>query len=213
MVIASMVTGVLVHRIGFYTPFMIIGVCITSVGAGLLTTLQVDTPAANLIGYQILFGFGLGLTSQGPNLAAQTVLPKPDIATGASLMFFSQLLSGAVFVSVGQNVFENQLIQRLSSVPGFSPKMIQNSGVTSLTDLPASIKTTVLVAYNESLRKLFRVGLILVCLTMLGALAMEWRSVKKVAVKPEKKDEESGTINVEEKSKGLRDSSVDEKKS
>jgi len=48
---ASMLTGVLVHHVGYYAPFMIIGVCVMSVGAGLLTTLQVDTPTANLIGY------------------------------------------------------------------------------------------------------------------------------------------------------------------
>ncbi len=100
-------------------------------------------------------------------------------------MFFSQLLGGAIFVSVGQNVLDSQLLQRLSSIPGFSPEMIRNSGATSLTDLPASIKTAVLVAYNESLRRVFLIGLILVCLTMLAPLAMEWRSVKKNVDKPE----------------------------
>jgi hypothetical protein len=132
----------------------------------------------------------LGLSSQAPSLAAQTVLPKPDIPIGVSLMFFSQLLSGAIFVSVGQNIFENQLIQSLSSVPGFSTQMIENSGATALTtNLPASIKGTVLVAYNESLRKLFQVGLILACIHLLGALAMEWRSVKKSPIKDEKKQQ------------------------
>ena len=89
--------------------------------------------------------------------------------------------------------------------------MIQNSGATSL--LPAALKTTVLVAYNESLRQLFRVGLILACVTMLGALAMEWRSVKKGVAKQEKKGEEDGATLVEGESKEARDSSVNEKRS
>lgn len=105
-------------------------------------------------------------------------------------MFFSQLLSGAIFVSVGQNIFENQLIQRLSSVPGFSAQMIQNSGATALAaNQPAPIKGTVLVAYNESLRKLFQVGLILACINILGALAMEWRTVKRSPTQIENKEE------------------------
>lgn len=166
---------------------MIVGACVMSVGAGLLTTLQLNTTTANLIGYQIIYGFGLGLTSQAPNLAAQTVLPKPDISIGTSLMFFSQLLSGAVFVSVGQNILENQLLQRLSLVSGFNREMIQNSGATSLTDLPEPLKATVLVAYNESLRQLFRVALILACINILGALAMEWRSVKKNEIRQDEK--------------------------
>lgn len=65
-----------------------------------------------------------------------------------------------------------------SSVPGFSVEKIQNSGATSLTHLPPSIKTTVLVAY-ETIGAVFRVGLALVCLSMLGALSMQWLSVKR----------------------------------
>lgn len=208
MVVASIITGVLVHRIGYYTPLMIIGVCFMSVGAGLLTTLQIDTPTANLIGYQILYGCGLGLSSQAPFLAAQAVLPKADIPIGAALMFFSQLLSGAVFVSVGQNIFENQLLHRLSSVPDFRPEMIQDSGAASLANVPSSLKATVLVAYNESLRQLFQVALIIVCVSLLGALTMEWRSVKKNVVKQEKSNEDDDRKHVEEKSKDAHDGIV-----
>ncbi|KAL1855067.1 hypothetical protein Plec18170_004481 [Paecilomyces lecythidis] len=190
MVIATITAGAFIKRIGYYTPVMIVGICIMSVGAGLLTTLKISTSAAKLVSYQVLYGCGLGLSSQAPSLAAQTVLPKPDIPISVSLMFFSQLLSGAIFVSVGQNIFENQLIQRLASLSGFSAQLIESSGATALTtNLPASIKGTVLVAYNESLRKLFQVGLILSCIHMLGALAMEWRSVKENTANIEDKKE------------------------
>jgi MFS family permease len=179
MVAASIITGVLMARIGYYTPFMICGVCLLSVGAGLLTTLGVETSQAKWIGYQFLYGWGLGCTFQAPNLAAQTVLPPIDVPIGTSLMFFSQLLGGAVFISVGQNIFNNQLFQRLSGLAEFNLTFIQNSGATSLTHLPDEIKPIVLAAYNESLRKVFQVGLILTCLTLFGALALEWRSTKK----------------------------------
>ncbi|KAF7554369.1 hypothetical protein G7Z17_g2988 [Cylindrodendrum hubeiense] len=197
LVFASIFTGVLVHRIGYYTPVMIVGVCFMSIGAGLLTTLQIDTPTANLVGYQILYGWGMGCVAQVPNIAAQTVLPKPDVAMGASLMFFSQMLGGAIFVSVAQNILTTQLLQRLSSVPGFDLDTIDNSGATSLTNLPASIKRPVLLAYNESLRRVFHMGLVLVCLTMLGALAMEWRSTKDNLNKEKmmKSNEEAGRVN------------------
>ncbi|KAF3808048.1 Rubrofusarin-specific efflux pump aurT [Colletotrichum gloeosporioides] len=191
MVVASLMTGGLIRRTGYYTPFLIIGVCFMSVGAGLLNTLQLDTPSAKWIGYQILYGFGTGCASQVPNIAAQTVLPKKDVPIGTSLMFFSQLLGGAIFISVGQNVLNNQLLERLSSVPGFNSALIESSGATSLTNLPASVKQTVLVGYNESLRVVFRLGLILTCLSILGALAMEWRSVKQNTKKEAPKAEES----------------------
>lgn len=179
MVVASIGSGIAISRVGYYTPFMITGVVFMSIGAGLLTTLQVDTGSSKWIGYQFLFGWGMGLTFQTPNLAAQTVLPRRDVPIGTSLMFFSQLLGGAIFISVGQNILDSQLIQRLSHIPGLDGHKILNSGATSLTDLPDSIKPEVLSAYNEALRKVFQVGLIMVCLTIFGALSIEWRSVKK----------------------------------
>jgi hypothetical protein len=86
---SAIANGQLVSVVGYYTPCLIIGVCFTIMGAGLLTTLAVDTSQGKWIGYQILYGFGLGLASQAPNMAAQTVLRKQDVAIGASLLFFA----------------------------------------------------------------------------------------------------------------------------
>lgn len=54
MVLASIMTGVLTGRVGYYTPFMIFGTCLIAIGAGLLTTLQVDTSEGKWFGYQII---------------------------------------------------------------------------------------------------------------------------------------------------------------
>ena len=169
-----------------------------SVGAGLLTTLQVDTGERKWIGYQVLYGFGMGLCFQAPNLAAQTVLPTKDVPVGSSLMFFCQLLGAAVIVSVGENVLDNQLVQRLSGIPGFNSSLVTSGGATSLlSSLPANLRGTVLTAYNDSLRMVFQIGLIVSCLTILGAATLEWRSVLK---KPEANtDAETGGTITEKK--------------
>ncbi|KAK7708639.1 hypothetical protein SLS64_006741 [Diaporthe eres] len=130
------------------------------------------------VGYQVIYGFGMGLTFQAPNLAAQTVLPTADVPIGTSLMFFSQLLGGSIFISIGQNVLNNELVKNLSGVPGFNPASILNAGATTLTHLAEPLRTTVLLAYNEALRTVFQVGLVMTCLTILGAASLEWRSVK-----------------------------------
>ena len=101
----------------------------------------------------------MGLAFQAPSLAVQTVLPKKDVPIGSSLMFFSQLLGASVIVSVGENVLDNQLVQRLSGIPGFNRSFVTSGGATSLIDsLPADLRETVLIAYNESLRKVFQIG-------------------------------------------------------
>lgn len=186
MVVASISSGVLVTKIGYYTPFMLFGVVLLSIGAGLLTTLQVGTGEGKWIGYQVAYGFGMGLTFQAPNLAAQTVLPTHDVPIGSSLMLFSQLLSGAIFVSIGQNVLNNELLQKLAGIPGFDASTVLDSGATTITALPEPLRSAVLVVYNAALRRVFQVGLVMTCLTLLGAVAMEWRSVK--SKKPATKD-------------------------
>ncbi|OJK01893.1 hypothetical protein ASPACDRAFT_58301 [Aspergillus aculeatus ATCC 16872] len=192
MVVGSIGGGITNSKVGYYTPLAIIGSCIMSVGAGLLTTFQVDTGAGKWIGYQIVYGLGLGLCFQVPNLAAQTVLPKPDVPSGLALMLFGQLIGAAVFVSVGENILANQLVKRLSGLPGFDRGLVTSGGVTELLDaMPADLRGTVLHSYNEALRRVFWAGLIISCLTLLGAATLEWRSIKQGQPQPdaEKKGE------------------------
>lgn len=180
MVVGSILGGIINGKIGYYSPLAIIGTCIMCAGAGLLTTLQVDTGVGKWIGYQVLYGFGLGCCFQIPNLAAQTCLPKRDVPTGLALMVFGSLISASVFVAVGENVLSNQLVQRLSGLPGFDPSLVTSGGATSLLDsLGEDLRETALVAYNEALRTVFFVGLIPSCLTALGTFSLEWKTVKK----------------------------------
>ena len=101
-VVASFLGAAGVQMFGYYMPFMLVGNAIMCVGTGLLTMLKPDTTNAEWIGYQIPYGFGLGITLQVPLVASQTVLPLEDVPTGTSVLIFCQLLGGAIFVSVGQ---------------------------------------------------------------------------------------------------------------
>ncbi|CRL23428.1 Sucrose/H+ symporter, plant [Penicillium camemberti] len=193
MVVGSIGGGITNSKIGYYTPLAIIGSCIMSVGAGLLTTFQVDTSEGKWIGYQIVYGIGLGLCFQVPNLAAQTVLPKPDVPSGLGLMLFGQMIGAAVFVSVGENILANQLVKRLSGLPGFNPHLVTSGGVTELLDtMPADLHDTVLHSYNDALQKVFQVGMIISCLTVLGAATLEWKSISKEQPKPDAENKGQG---------------------
>ena len=179
VVISSILTGAAVTKLGYYTPFMIAGSVIMSVGAGLLTTLHTNTGHAKWIGYQVIFGFGLGMCAQQSSLAAQTVLDKRDAPTGISLAFFAQTLGGAIFVSVGQNIFSSHLVSGLSKVAGLDPAAIVNAGATNLRTVvsTASLGAT-LTAYNQALIDVYRLAVVTASLSIIGALAMEWKSVK-----------------------------------
>ncbi|KAF7552489.1 hypothetical protein G7046_g7396 [Stylonectria norvegica] len=183
MVCSSIVGGIATSKVGYYTPFAIGGTCIMTVGAGLLTTLQVDTGAGKWIGYQLIYGFGLGFCMQVPALAAQASLPKKDISMGIGLILFGTLLGASVYVSVGESILLNELVAKLAGIPGLDPSLFTSGGATSqIALLPESIRGTVLSQYNAALRTVFLSGVFPCGLSVLGAASLEWNSVKK---KPE----------------------------
>lgn len=179
VVVASITAGALVSAIGYYTPVLIACSVLMSIGAGLLSTFSPTTPSSSWIGYQVLFGLGIGLGQQQAGLAAQTVLPDKDVPTGVAVKFFAQGLGGAVFVSVAQNVLSTKLVAGLAGVQGFEPAQVVALGATELRAIvPPEELGRVLVAYNEALMGVFVVALCMACLSVVGALGTEWRSVK-----------------------------------
>jgi hypothetical protein len=103
-------------------------------------------------------------------------------------MLLAQTLFGAIFVSIGQNVLDGELAERLKGIiPTITPQQIESSGATGLLNIiPAQYWPAASEAYNESLRVCFRVALIAACLSILGGMAVEWRSVKKEEKAPPK---------------------------
>jgi hypothetical protein len=180
LVIMSMLVGVSITKIGYYTPFVIAGSILLSIGSGLVSTFTTTTPSSHWIGYQILFGFGMGMSMQQTLVAVQTVLPKADIPTGTALAMFSQTLGGALFISVAQNVFTNSLLKNVrAAVPGLDPATVLGAGATELQRLiPVEFLGAVQEAYNGALVSTFYVAVATSVLSVVGAVFFEWKSVK-----------------------------------
>lgn len=180
VVIWSMGTGAAVTAIGYYTPFMIGSGVLSVIGAGLLTTFETDTGHAKWIGYQFLYGSGIGFGMQQSIICAQTALEMKDVPVGTALIMFMQTLGGALFVSVGQNVFTNRLLSGLATAaPGVNPAIVLKVGATELAkNVPAQFLQGVREAYNDALTNAWYVAVALSALSIIGAVFVEWKSVK-----------------------------------
>ncbi|KXT07096.1 hypothetical protein AC578_2466 [Pseudocercospora eumusae] len=177
----SVVSGLVVGRIGYYTPVAIVGSAITATGAGLIVLWKTTTSVVETSGYQIVLGLGLGLGFQQGSMAAQTVLLPSDIPTGLAIMNIIQQLSGAVFVCIGYNLLKTSLIHKLGAVVHdyINPQLIINTGATEFRRLvPQQDLPRALAAYNSALRQAFLLGFIVACTSALGSCLLEWRSVK-----------------------------------
>ncbi|TDZ53156.1 Efflux pump aflT [Colletotrichum trifolii] len=180
IVVSSIFSGIMTQKTGYYVPSMLLCPCIMSVGLGLMSTFQPEVGSGHWIGYQFLTGFGLGFGMQTVGLAVQAVLPKEDVSTGVSISFFAQQLGAAIFVSVGQSILSNMLVSELSGIPGLPAQAIVNSGATNLrATVPAQFLDVVIGAYNYACTRIFLAGMGLSLATLICALFMEWRNIKK----------------------------------
>lgn len=180
LVIIGILAAVCTEKIGYYVPAMLLSPDLCSLGAGLLSTLSPSSGHNAWIGYQLLYGFGIGCGFQTSTLVAQNVLPRADVPLGMALMFFMQQLGGSVFLAVSQNIFSSRLVNSLSGIAGLDIEaIVNNTGATALrTVVPSDQLQIVIHAYSHALIRVFILTAALSACMILGALAVEWKNIK-----------------------------------
>ncbi|KAK7451905.1 hypothetical protein Landi51_04567 [Colletotrichum acutatum] len=185
MAVSAISAGLLASRVGYYVPQMLLSSVITSVAAGLIYRYSIETSVGYWVGTLVMFGIGAGLGLQMPLTAIQTVLIGADISLGTSVIVLAQTISGTIFLAVGQNLFQAKLLDELPvTAPKVDPHVVVSAGVSGLSQLitrlyDAATAEGVLEAYNQALRRCFMVSVVLVTVTLLGAVGMEWKNVRK----------------------------------
>ena len=177
---ANIITGIGTTTLGYYTPFYYASVVFEAIGVGLITTWDINTGESKWLGYQIIYGLGVGFGMQQALITVQAVLPLKDIPTGTAMSMFCQTFGGALFVSVAQNVFNNRLLNLLvNNVPEVDADIILHVGATSLKKaVPEKVLPLVQDAYNTALTETWYIAVAMVCLGTIGAVFVEWKSVK-----------------------------------
>ncbi|KAG8815924.1 hypothetical protein FRC19_000679 [Serendipita sp. 401] len=157
-VVASFASGAYVNVKGHYLSMLIVGPMIAAVGAGLLFTIDEHTSNPKLIGYQIIFGFGLGIAFQLPVMAIQAeYADTPElIPQASSLLTFLQLLGGVVGIAIAGTIFNNQLVKELAANDTQSvltPEMLQavKQSVTVIFQLDPTVRDLVVHSYVKAL--------------------------------------------------------------
>ncbi|CAG8366582.1 unnamed protein product [Penicillium salamii] len=180
VVILSVFAGIVVTVVGYYAPFMILGTIFIAIGYGLMSQFHPDTPKSVWIGYQIIAGAGVGFGMQQPMIAVQVVLDIVDVPTGTAIIVFAQTLGGALFVSIGNNVFSNKLVEYLAEyAPNLDPAIVLRAGATSVQKVVDKADLAgVIHAYSDAITQTFMVCAAVSAISVIGALIVEWKSVK-----------------------------------
>ncbi|KIW13259.1 hypothetical protein PV08_08446 [Exophiala spinifera] len=190
----SLLAGIFVSKNGLFAPPAVVGCAIGTVGSGLLATIGPSTPSSRWIGFEVLISAGLGMAIQQGFSAVQALLDVEDVPIGTAAVVASQSFGGAIFVSVGNTLLQNHLLNKknAASIPGVNIRAALELGATEfrrtvpVKDLPALISL-----YNDSLRIAFIAAVPLCGAAFICCLCMEWKRLgtAKGAVKDETNNE------------------------
>ncbi|ODN92812.1 major facilitator superfamily transporter [Cryptococcus wingfieldii CBS 7118] len=166
--ISIFISGGFTTKFGRYWPFLVAGPPFAASGFGLLYTIDSSTSSSKIIGYQILAGFGIGLSFQMVFMAINAeyherpaLLPQ---ATG-TISFFQ--LTGAALgtgiINTVQSVYLNTEIKRLA--PDVDFNLVRQS-VSAIYTLDPAQRPPVIDAYVISITKSFIPIITSVCLAL-----------------------------------------------
>jgi MFS family permease len=158
-------------------PF-VLGAIIMVAGSVTIYTLELDSGSGEWIGYQALVGIGVGLSMEVPLVANQQGLPLEDIPAMIGLTMFFELAGGAVFVSAGQAIFANGLLQAVAEkAPTLDPLEVFHYGALNIKEGFGSLANAVLDSYMSGLKDAFIMMVVCAAATALLSVVVIGRVV------------------------------------
>ncbi|KAF5974486.1 major facilitator superfamily transporter [Fusarium coicis] len=181
LAIAFIISGVGTTWIGYYYPFMLATSVLTPIASGLLTTLDLEEQIAKAVGLLTFLGLAVGLGLQGPQVALQAVLPIEDVSLGGAVITFGAGMGSALWICASATLFQDRLSKEIQdAAPGTNTTHIQEAGLSKLRESigPERLKS-VLSGYENAVVQTLYIPLALALLSIIGAVAMERKSIKK----------------------------------
>ena len=178
--IFSVISGGLITAFGHVVPIFLLGAILSTIGDGLLYTLDIGSTSGQWIGYQALAGIGIGLAIQAPIIAGQASVEMSDISSVTASILFFQTIGGAIWVQAGQSAFTNTLQQRLPEfAPGVDPAVVLATGASELAHVfQGDALLGVLRSYMAGLRVAYAVSIALSGAAVITSLFLRWKSIK-----------------------------------
>jgi EmrB/QacA subfamily drug resistance transporter len=164
LLVASILSGRAISRVGRYKAFPIAGTAVLAVGMYLLSLLGVHTAPWVASAYMVVVGVGLGLVMQVLVLVVQNDARPQEIGVATSTATFFRSVGGAFGVAIFGTIFASRLSHRLAGLPR-SVTAHLGSGVhlnpAQVKNLPPHVHAEFLDAFAHSLHGVFLFGMAL----------------------------------------------------
>jgi hypothetical protein len=186
-------------RLQVFQPFLLAAAVLSTVGCGLIFTFDIDSGLGPIIGYQILFGVGIGLGVQVPNLVATVTSAPEDVSTTVASVackwishqhepeyphLYTDIVFWVVFMMVAGGwgvaatdaVLNNILLQRIPRyVPGLDGHDVLAVGAAGINDVySGEVLAGVHQAYLDGLHAGWALGTAAFGISLLWAVLPKW---------------------------------------
>ena len=155
--ITSIVAGQVTTRTGRYKIFPVLGGAIMGLGMFLLTHLDISTTRLTSALYYVVLGLGMGFLMQMVSLIAQNSVEQKDMGVASSARMFFQQIGGSLGVAAFGAVFARKLTESLASASGGAHISASGGQLDPATvdSLPAQIKHDVFFAIAHATQTVF----------------------------------------------------------
>jgi len=155
--LASIISGQIITRIGRYRIFPIMGTAIVTVALFLLSTLMAESSIWLCSGFMLLLGLGLGMVMQVLVLAAQNAVSYEHLGVATAGVTLFRSIGGAVGVALFGGIFALALQHDLTAMlPGMTlPNIADPAAVASLA---APVRLSYLAALASALHPVFQIA-------------------------------------------------------
>jgi len=154
LLVSSVSAGQITSRTGRYKAFPVVGMAVSALTMFLLSTMSASTTQGTVTAYMVLLGVGFGFSMQTLVLATQNVVPIGDLGAATSAVNFFRSMGGSIGVALFGALFNNGLSRRLD---GFEVTLSDASSFTpeTLRALPSHLLDRVVDAFAVSLTDVF----------------------------------------------------------
>lgn len=156
---ASLAVGVLVSNIGHYRWAIWSGWVLTTLGMGLMYTLDMKSPTVAWVFPNIVSGLGTGILFPSTSFAIQASCSDADVAYAVAMMTFLRELGQSFGVAIGGIIFQNSFKSRLLRLPSVATHAVEYSTnavalVQIIRSMPDALpeREQIVGAYVDSLR-------------------------------------------------------------
>ncbi|KAJ0107033.1 hypothetical protein J7T55_006911 [Diaporthe amygdali] len=171
--LSTAISSSLVGKINHYQSFLLVGAVLVTVGSGLIYTFDINTGLGSIIGYQVLYGVGTGLSVQIPVIVAGATSASTDQAVTISTVLFFQFVSAAYGVgstdAILNNVILNNVPRYMGGIDGHDVLGVGAGGLE--TAFEGDLLQGARSAYLDGLHASWAMAIALFGITFLCALA------------------------------------------